>query len=223
MQNNVSLNPLYIEIILNTNNYYDRKFLNKLKQVCDSSEFTSGIYSRKTVDEVMKTYFHNEIAKFYQIDDTSELIKNSTSIYFIEQILVKNPTVSFFKVNIDKNTSYTRKVQKDDGSTYIELSNKWIICTLDFYKFAKDEEELLKFNEDLCIYSRIEIPSFYKPTQFNIDIDKFCKQYIALKTLIETKYNRSVSSLTELLYESFIEYNKKYEFNIISILTEWEM
>lgn len=216
----VTINPIYIEITLNTNNLIDRKVLKRLRELGDKSENITSIYNRKTMESVILNHFAKEVVR-YELEKEEKAVENSTSVYFISEMLKLNNTINFFKVLVDNNKTYSRVVSKD-GATYLELENKWIAVSLDFYKFAKDKKELEEFNEDMSLYLKLDYPSFYKQTHFGITIDKFISTYDPFTALVESKLDRRVSKLTEALYDTLKEYEKKYEFNVISILTEWD-
>ncbi len=216
----VTINPIYIEITLNTNNLIDRKVLKRLRELGDKSENITSIYNRKTMESVILNHFAKEVVR-YELEKEEKAVENSTSVYFISEMLKLNNTINFFKVLVDNNKTYSRVVSKD-GATYLELENKWIAVSLDFYKFAKDKKELEEFNEDMSLYLKLDCPSFYKQTHFGITIDKFISTYDPFTALVESKLDRRVSKLTEALYDTLKEYEKKYEFNVVSILTEWD-
>ena len=77
---------------------------------------TSRVVSKEQMHKYLVENFKNDINRFEAVSDTT-IHKEATSIYFIWQIFDTMPNLRYFKVNLNKNSSYNRIVNVDQVKT----------------------------------------------------------------------------------------------------------
>lgn len=104
------IEPLILEIYLNSNNYKDRLLITDLKKkaqivklpmVDDSSFFVKS----EEVSDILYEKYRKDI-KNYQSTPVSTFIESANSVFYIEAILREFDSLKYFKVNVsDKSIS----------------------------------------------------------------------------------------------------------------------
>lgn len=104
------IEPLILEIYLNSNNYKDRLLITDLKKkaqivklpmIDDSSFFVKS----EEVSDILYEKYRKDI-KNYQSTPVSTFIESANSVFYIEAILREFDSLKYFKVNVsDKSIS----------------------------------------------------------------------------------------------------------------------
>lgn len=87
-----------------------RNYTNKIGQE------NNRIVSKDDMFSYLKQNFSDDINRFHAVSDTT-IHKEATSVYFIWQIFETMPNLRYFKVNLNKNSSYNRIVNVDQVKT----------------------------------------------------------------------------------------------------------
>lgn len=109
------VDPLILEIFLNSNNYKDRLLISDLKKRArivkfGSQDENSFFVRAEEVDEILHTKFIEDLQEFDTISNSS-LPANVTSIYFIDSMIREFRHLRYFRVHVSNSQNYTRKVE----------------------------------------------------------------------------------------------------------------
>ena len=88
----------------------ERNYTTPIQQV------NSRVIRKDDMFNYLKSNFKDDINRFHAVSDTT-IHKEATSVYFIWQIFETMPNLKYFKVNLNKNSSYNRIVNVDQVKT----------------------------------------------------------------------------------------------------------
>lgn len=109
------IEPLILEIFLNSNNYKDRLLIADLRKKAKLVKFggneeNSFFVQAEEVNKILHTKFIDDLQEFDTIPDSS-LPSNVTSIYFIDSMLREFRNLKYFRIHISNSQNYTRRVE----------------------------------------------------------------------------------------------------------------
>lgn len=168
------VDPLILEIFLNSNNYKDRLLISDLKKKARLVKFgdfeeNSFFVRVDEVDEILHTKFLRDLKEFDTLSDTS-LASNVTSIYFIDSMIRDFKSLRYFKIYVSNSQNYTRKVENRIVFDYRIMHSKIDLANKCIPEFRKQCEEIFS---KLGIY-RCE--TFFEKPYFEISAkDLFSK------------------------------------------------
>jgi|LauGreDrversion4_2_1035121.scaffolds.fasta_scaffold771939_1 hypothetical protein len=103
--------PNIIDITLYKHNYYDNLLVNKIKRDAEYGDLPElkdcYIVLAEEFQDIFYKTFTSEIDKVKSLPVT-DLQKNATSLYFMDKIFSTFTNLKFVKVNVSKETSYSR-------------------------------------------------------------------------------------------------------------------
>lgn len=154
--------PVVIDITLYKNNYYDNLIINKIKKDADCISIPNLkdafiVYC----DEFQKIFydsFLNEVEKVRSLPST-DLQKNATSLYFLDKIFSSFSKLRYIKVNVSRETNYSRVNTRDKVPT-IFFNYKITSSCIDLSSIF-ERNSLRKINEFLIDQDLVEYDSFF--------------------------------------------------------------
>jgi hypothetical protein len=149
------VDPLILEIYLYKNNYKDRILISELKEKAHmvripDQEKSSFFVRVEDVVDVLYSSFRKDLQEF---ENTSEkaLVKNVTSVYFLDNMIKSFEHLKYFKVNVSDSQVYSR-LQKDT----ITFDYRVIHSRINFPSFCTEEflEKCKNIFESIGLYDR---------------------------------------------------------------------
>lgn len=107
-----------IDIMLYKYNSIDVKLWGIIKRDATARSTGNGsmLISKERMVDYLNYAFKQDIARFQTVSDIN-IHKEATSVYFIWQILQSMKNLKYIRVNINKNSSYSRIVKVDQVKT----------------------------------------------------------------------------------------------------------
>lgn len=142
--------PNIIDITLYKHNYYDNLLVNKLKRDADYGDLPElkdcYVVLAEDFQKIFYDTFTSEIDKVKSLPN-SDLQRNATSLYFIDRIFSTFSKLKYVKVNVSKESNYSR-INKSEKVPTIFFNYKIAASTIRLDSIF-DKEMLGRINDFL--------------------------------------------------------------------------
>lgn len=156
--------PNIIDITLYKHNYYDNLLINKIKRDAEYGDFPElkdcYIVLAEEFQDIFYKTFASEVDKIKSLP-VSDLQKNATTLYFMDKIFSTFVNLKFVKVNVSKETSYTR-VNKSEKVPTIFFNYRIAASTINLSSIFEDDllENINKFLIEMDLVKKDPITGY---------------------------------------------------------------